>query len=253
MAQLRGNRPRRVRIVPACAAASHVQDFLVRAAWRYNCARISSPPIAFKARSFKPDLAQTRSRPEFRPLMLTLPGQPLLDKIAPDRRFGAPPARCAAMPGAACAPRVEAFAGVVVGHGAAGRVGRAQRGRRQFFLRGHAPAEGNLPIEDRETLEQLPYVRENHRHADSSRAAALPGLAPAATPAAGDHARISIKPTISAKTIPHSRADHHARAHGGCIAPDRSYRMTAGELWALNNSATHAVWNALRRTAAQRT
>ncbi len=43
--------------------------------------------------------------------------------------------------------------------GSGGRTG-PQASAQAVFLRGHAPAEGRLPIEDREALDHLPYVRE---------------------------------------------------------------------------------------------
>ena len=42
---------------------------------------------------------------------------------------------------------------------AAGRVG-VHSAAEAVFLRGHAPAEGDLPIEDRPILDRLPYARE---------------------------------------------------------------------------------------------
>ena len=40
-----------------------------------------------------------------------------------------------------------------------GRVG-VHNPAQAVFLRGYAPAEGNLPVEDREALSHLPYLRE---------------------------------------------------------------------------------------------
>ena len=86
--------------------------------------------------------------------MLDLPGQPVLDKVA---LIGS----CARLPLMVDVERlraeVEALPASFWGT-TSGRVG-VHRAADAVFLRGHAPAEGDLPIEDRPALAQLPYVR----------------------------------------------------------------------------------------------
>jgi hypothetical protein len=87
--------------------------------------------------------------------MLELPGQPRLNKA--DLIGG-----CVRLPvrldAARLAAEVEALPGSFWGT-TGGRVG-VHRAAEGVFLRGHAPAEGNLPIEDRPALAHLPYIRQ---------------------------------------------------------------------------------------------
>src|SRR5271165_3662501 len=87
--------------------------------------------------------------------MLELPGQPLLDKTT---LIGS----CMRLPLRFDAARLQAeidalplyFWGTQGGRVGVHRIAEA------VFLRGYAPAEGSLPIEDRPALGLLPYVRE---------------------------------------------------------------------------------------------
>jgi hypothetical protein len=119
-----------------------------------------------------------------------------------------------------------------------GRIG-VHAGAQALFLRGHAPAEGDLPVNDREVLDRLPYARTILEH-----------LVPAA-PLRCLLARLphgsGIAPHIDragyfAKTIRlHAPVETNDRVF--MMADHRYYRMLPGELWALNNSAMHGVWN----------
>lgn len=167
--------------------------------------------------------------------MLTLPGHPLLDKIALIGGCARLPLRCDAdRLRAEIAALPASFWGT-----RGGRVG-VHNPAQAVFLRGHAPAEGNLPVEDREALAYLPYAREIITQlipAPPLRCllALLPGGA-------------VIAPHIDqadyfSKTIRiHVPVTTHAQAWMYCDG--RSYRMAPGEIWALNNSTTHGVWNA---------
>ena len=87
--------------------------------------------------------------------MITLPGHPLLDKTA---LIGG----CARLPVRVDAERLQAEVASIPADmwlSRGGRVG-VHNPAQAIFLRGHAPAEGNLPIEDREALRHVPYVRE---------------------------------------------------------------------------------------------
>ena len=167
--------------------------------------------------------------------MLDLPGQPLLDK---HRLIGG----CSRLPLAVDDARLRAEVEALPAsawEGTGGRVGVHSRAN-AIFLRGHAPAEGEKPIEDRAALSALPYARE-----------IISRLIPAAA-----------QRCLLARLLPGvSVAGHIDRApyfgktlriHVPVVTNDAAwmycdgltYRMRGGEVWALNNSAPHAVWNA---------
>lgn len=121
------------------------------------------------------------------------------------------------------------------------RGGRAgyQRVADAVFLRGHAPAEGELPIEDRAPLAQLPQIREliERRIGGLPQRALLARLPPGAIVAP----HIDQAPYFAKCVRIHVPIVTHDGAWMLC--GDTAYRMGAGEVWALNNSAMHAVWN----------
>jgi hypothetical protein len=167
--------------------------------------------------------------------MLALPGHPLLDKNALIGGCARLPLKCDA---ARLRAEVEAMPAALWGT-RGGRVG-VHNAAQAVFLRGHAPAEGNLPIADREALEHLPYVRE-----------IITSLIPAPPlrcllamlPAGAMIAPHIDQADYFSKTIRlHLPVITHAQAWMYCAG--FSYRMLPGEIWALNNSNTHAVWNA---------
>jgi hypothetical protein len=122
---------------------------------------------------------------------------------------------------------------------AGGRVG-VHSAAKALFLRGYAPAQGDLPVEDRSVLQQLPYARfiiEQLIPAKPMRCLF------ARLPAGATVAPHIDRPPYFAKTMRlHFPVQTHERAWMFCAG--ESYLMKAGEIWALNNSATHAVWNA---------
>jgi len=167
--------------------------------------------------------------------MIALPGHPLLDKTD---LIG----RCARLPLRVDAARLEAEVAALPAElwlSRGGRVG-VHNVAQAIFLRGHAPAEGDLPIDDREPLALVPYIRQIITRlipAPPMRCllARLPGGAVIASHK--DQA------DYFAKTIRiHVAVTTHANAWMYC--DERSYHMEPGEVWALNNSATHGVWNA---------
>ncbi len=167
--------------------------------------------------------------------MLALPGHPLLDKNALIGGCARLPLQCDA---ARLRAEVEAMPETLWGS-RGGRVG-VHNAAQAVFLRGHAPAEGNLPIADREALEELPYVREIiTRLIPAPPLRCLLAMLPAGA---------MIAPHIDqadyfSKTIRlHLPVITHPQAWMYCAG--FSYRMLPGEIWALNNSNTHAVWNA---------
>lgn len=120
-----------------------------------------------------------------------------------------------------------------------GRVG-VHRAADGIFLRGFAPAEGDLPIEDRPALAHLPYVKEiiySRIPAAPQRCllARLPGGAVIAP-------HIDRAPYFSQTIRLHIAVTTHEQVFMHCMG--FCYRMRPGELWALNNSAMHGVLNA---------
>lgn len=167
--------------------------------------------------------------------MLDLPGQPVLDKLAlvggclrlqlriDDERLRAEIARLPAS----------------IWGTTGGRVG-VHRDAEALFLRGYAPAEGDKPIVDREALALLPYARH-----------IIETLIPAPAQRcllARLRAGTTIAPHIDrapyfAKTLRlHFPVESHDFAW--MVSGPQCYLMKPGEVWVLNNSAPHAVWNA---------
>ena len=167
--------------------------------------------------------------------MLELPGQPHLNKAD---LIGA----CIRLPlrfdAARLAAEIDSLPATFWGT-TGGRVG-VHRAAEGVFLRGHAPAEGNLPIEDRPALELLPYVSQiirTHVPAPPMRCllARLPGGACVAT-------HIDRAPYFAQTLRLHIAVTTHERAYMLCAG--QCYVMQPGELWALNNTVPHGVWNA---------
>lgn len=167
--------------------------------------------------------------------MFDLPDSPL-DKAA---LIGA----CARLPIAVDAMRLRAEVDALpesLWETRAGRLGPHDAAR-AVFLRGYAPAEGRgKPVEDRESLAQLPYARE---------------IITRLLPAPPQRCLLARLPA-GAMVPPHSDIGPYflktIRIHVPVITHEnvwmycdgRVFRMRAGEVWALNNIAEHAVWNA---------
>lgn len=123
--------------------------------------------------------------------------------------------------------------------GAGGRVG-VHRAAEALFLRGHAPAEGDLPVMDRPVLDRLPYTR--------SIIEGLLGAPPlrcllARLPADTVIAPHVDRPPYFSKTLRmHIPVETNDNVY--MVSDGLSYSMAQGEVWVLNNSAVHAVWNA---------
>jgi hypothetical protein len=120
----------------------------------------------------------------------------------------------------------------------AGRVG-VHSAADALFLRGYAPAEGEKPIEDRPVLDRLPYFRwvlEQLIPAAPQRAllARLPA-------AATIPVHIDRSPYFSKTLRIHVPIETNENVWMLCA--DQAYQMLPGEVWALNNSAQHGVWN----------
>jgi len=167
--------------------------------------------------------------------MLDIPGQPILDKRS---LIGG----CIRLPlrvdPELLRSEVAALPTTVWGS-AAGRVG-VHRQAEALFLRGFAPAMGDLPVEDCPMLDQLPYVRyvvEQLVPAKPMRCllARLPAgllIAP----------HIDRAPYFSKTLRLHVPVETHDAAY--MWSAGLCYSMKPGEVWVLNNSSMHAVWNA---------
>lgn len=126
-----------------------------------------------------------------------------------------------------------------VWNGSGGRVG-VQKAAQAVFLRGYAPVEGNQPIADREPLCLLSYVRTLITEAIPAppqrcvlaRLAGGTSIAP----------HVDLAPYFSKTLRLHWPVLTHDKAW--MVAQGLVYQMRAGEVWALNNSDVHAVWNA---------
>jgi hypothetical protein len=120
-----------------------------------------------------------------------------------------------------------------------GRVG-VHSAAEAVFLRGFAPAEGDKPVEDRQPLALLPYVR---RIIEEMIGAAplrcLLARLPAATIIAP---HVDLPPYFSKTLRVHIPVESNPQVY--MVAAALCYRMQPGEVWVLNNSAVHAVWNA---------
>ena len=120
----------------------------------------------------------------------------------------------------------------------AGRIG-VHRAAEALFLRGHAPAEGNLPIEDRPVLDDLPSFRfflEELIPAPPLRALL------ARLPAGGKIPLHVDRGAYFANSVRiHVPIETNEAMHMYCDG--RAYHMRVGEVWALNNIAKHGVWN----------
>lgn len=119
-----------------------------------------------------------------------------------------------------------------------GRVG-VHSAAEALFLRGYAPAEGPKPIEDRPPLKLLPTIRaliEQRIPAPPLRALLAKLPAGATIPVHVDH------PPYFQRTlrvhVPIVTNDQVAMLSAG-----RAYAMKPGEVWVLNNSTYHGVWN----------
>lgn len=123
--------------------------------------------------------------------------------------------------------------------GTSSRIG-VHRAADAVFLRGYAPAEGERPIEDRAVLSRLPYCRnliETVVPAPPLRCllARLPGgrRIPKHSDL-GDYFRRTLR--VHIPVVSHRRA--------WMLCNGSTYVMAVGEVWVLNNSAPHGVWNA---------
>jgi hypothetical protein len=173
--------------------------------------------------------------------MTSISDQPILDKTA---LIGA----CARLPLHLDAGRLRAEVEAIAPElwlSRGGRVG-VHDAAQAIFLRGHAPAERSAePIGDREVLALVPYIRT----VIHERIPAPPMRCLLARLPGGGVIKAHCDQTeYFDKTIRiHMPVITHDEAWMFCLG--RSYRMAPGEVWALNNSAPHGVWNGDPRLA----
>jgi hypothetical protein len=167
--------------------------------------------------------------------MLDLPGLPVLDK---SRLVGG----CLRLPLTIDAARlrqeVESLP-ATLWQGTGGRVGVHQVAQ-AIFLRGYAPAEGPKPIEERPPLAQLPYARSIIEELIG--ASPLRCLLAKLPPGAVIDPHVDKAPYFAKSLRVHMPVVTTAQAWMYCAG--LSYRMQPGEVWVLNNSDMHGVWNA---------
>lgn len=107
-----------------------------------------------------------------------------------------------------------------------------------IFFRGYAPAEGDKPIEDREILQTLPYVREILAMIPANPLRCLAASLKAEGVVAehsdiGPYFQKTIRLHFPVTTNPQVTMFSNGMA----------YKMKPGEVWALNNIAPHRVLN----------
>ena len=175
------------------------------------------------------------NRRAFQQSMLSIPNYPVLDKIA---LIGG----CARLDSACDAARLQAEVAALPTQfwgQSGGRVG-VHNPAQAVFLRGHAPAQGDLPVANREALLHLPYLRELiHESIPAPPLRCLLALLPAGALIAPhiDQADYFSK-TIRLHMPVTTSADVWMYCAGSC------YQMRPGEVWALNNSSVHGAVNA---------
>lgn len=174
--------------------------------------------------------------------MLDLPGAAILDKKA---LVGG----CVRLPVQVDAARFHAEVASIPASAwgsVGGRIG-VHNAADSIFLRGHAPAEGNPAIEDRPMLDAVPYAR--YIIEKLVPAPALRCLLAKLPPGAAIPPHIDRELYFWKSLRVHVPVETHEHAWMYCDG--LSYLMRPGEVWVLNNTTVHAVWNeseALSRT-----
>lgn len=119
-----------------------------------------------------------------------------------------------------------------------GRVG-VHGAAEAIFLRGYAPAEGEKPIEDRPVLERLPYIRSILD--ETIPAQPLRALLARLPAGATIPPHVDGRPYFSKSIRIHVPVETNEQVWMLCAG--QAYQMAPGEIWALNNSASHGVLN----------
>lgn len=166
--------------------------------------------------------------------MFDIPGQPILDKST---LVGG----CVRLPIALDTDRLRGEVAALPADmwgGQGGRVG-VHSAAEALFLRGFAPAEGDLPVEDRPALDRLPYIRSILE--ELIPAPPLRSLLAKLPAGAEIPAHIDLAPYFSKSLRIHIPIETNDSVW--MFSAGLGYQMRPGEIWVLNNSAEHAVWN----------
>jgi hypothetical protein len=166
--------------------------------------------------------------------VLDLPNQPIIDKHA---LVGG----CVRLPISVDAGRLSSEVAALpqsLWGTTAGRVG-VHSAADAVFLRGYAPAQGDKPIEDRPALQQLPYIRSILE--ELIPAPPLRALLARLPAAALIRPHVDSPPYFSKTLRIHVPVETNDKVV--MISAGQVYRMLPGEIWVLNNGATHAVMN----------
>jgi Aspartyl/Asparaginyl beta-hydroxylase len=167
--------------------------------------------------------------------VLDLPDQPLIDKA---RLVGECVRLRTRIDPLLLKQEVDALPATLWG-GTAGRVGVHQNAE-ALFVRGYAPAEGELPIEDRPVLERLPYLRSLIRTViGATPLRCLLARLPAAT---SIPLHVDRPPYFGKSLRLHLPVETNPAVF--MLSGRSAYSMSPGEIWVLNNSAMHGVINA---------
>lgn len=166
--------------------------------------------------------------------MLDLNAHPPLDKIA---LLGGSIRLGLAVDSARLAGEVAALPASLWGT-TAGRVG-VHNAAEALFLRGHAPAEGDKPIEDRPALASVPYIRSFLRSAIP--APPLRALLARLPAGATIPVHVDRSPYFARTIRIHVPVETNNQVWMLCAG--QAYQMRPGEVWVLNNAARHGVLN----------
>jgi hypothetical protein len=109
-----------------------------------------------------------------------------------------------------------------------------------IFLRGFAPAAGNLPIEDQPILSSLPYIQSII--GQMIPAPPLRCLVARLPPGGIIRMHRDQAPYFGKSLRVHVPVETNESVAMFCAG--WCYHLACGEIWVLNNSADHAVWNA---------
>jgi hypothetical protein len=108
-----------------------------------------------------------------------------------------------------------------------------------IFLRGFAPAAGDLPIEDQPILSSLPYIQSIIRQTIA--APPLRCLLARLPPGGLIRMHRDQAPYFGKSLRVHVPVETNAKVAMLCAG--WCYHLACGEIWVLNNSADHAAWN----------
>lgn len=166
--------------------------------------------------------------------MFDIPGRPILDKAT---LLGG----CVRLPLELDVERLRGEVAAIPGDMWGTRGGRVgvHSAADAIFLRGFAPAEGDLPVEDRPALVRVPYIRSIIE--ELIPAPPLRSLLAKLPAGAEIHPHVDLAPYFAKSLRIHIPIETNDQVW--MMSAGFGYQMRPGEIWALNNNAEHAVWN----------